>query len=65
MVTFNELKNTAYGGGAGGKQLVEITCLSTDTKPTENIMNGSTCIEMDTGKIYFFDEAGATWREFA
>lgn len=41
----------------------EIYCLSTDTQPT-NVPNGSICIEMDTGKIYFFDAAGSTWIEF-
>lgn len=39
-------------------------CLSTDTKPTEHILNGSSLIEMDTGKVYFFDEANGQWREF-
>lgn len=38
--------------------------LSTDTKPTENVGNGDCFIEMDTGKIYFFDEAGASWKEW-
>lgn len=61
MVTFNELKNTAYGGGAGGKQLVEISCLSTDTKPTENIMNGSELRMLDPEAkaltVYYFNEA--------
>jgi len=35
--------------------------LSTDVKPTENIVNGSAFIEMDTATIYFFDQAGAEW----
>ena len=35
--------------------------LSTDTKPTENVVNGSVFIEMDTSSIYFFDQAGKTW----
>lgn len=39
-------------------------CLSTDTKPTLNIANGSQMIEMDTSKVYFFDEANSQWREF-
>lgn len=38
--------------------------LSTDTKPTENIVNGSAFIEMDTGTLYFFDQAGKTWLEW-
>lgn len=39
--------------------------LSTDTpKPTEGVANGSAFIEMDTSKLYFFDAANATWREW-
>lgn len=40
-------------------------CLSSDTKPTVGIQNGSICIEMDTGKIYFFDEDNHVWRALA
>lgn len=36
--------------------------LSTDAKPT-NAANGSTFIEMDTGKAYMYDQANAQWRE--
>jgi len=43
----------------------DVRCLSTDTKPTENIANGSSLIEMDTGKVYFFDKDNELWREFA
>lgn len=42
---------------------VEIHCLSSDTKPTANIANGSICVEVDTGKVYFFNEAGSAWVE--
>lgn len=38
--------------------------LSTDTKPTENIANGSVFISMNTGKIYFYDFENATWLEW-
>lgn len=39
--------------------------LSTDTpKPTEGVANGSAFIEMDTSKLYFFNAANATWREW-
>ena len=41
----------------------DIRCLSTDTKPTEDIPNGSTCIEMDTGKGFLFDADNAEWHE--
>lgn len=39
--------------------------LSTDTpKPTEGVANGSAFIEMDTGKLYFYDLDNETWREW-
>lgn len=44
-----------------GDVLIESACLSTDTKPTDGIANGSACIEMDTGDKYMFDEAGGQW----
>lgn len=39
---------------------------STDTKPTETwegikIDNGSTFLEVDTQKLFFYDEEGKTW----
>lgn len=39
--------------------------LSTDTKPTECVANGSTFIEMDTRTVYLFDEENRLWRSFA
>lgn len=40
--------------------------LSTDTKPTDGIGNGSAFIEMDTGKLFFYDasEGGSGWIEW-
>lgn len=38
-------------------------CLSTDTKPTDKIRNGSTLYEIDTGKGYVFDSDSKTWFE--
>ena len=35
--------------------------LSTDTKKTENIANGSIFIEMDTNDAYWFDEEHSRW----
>jgi hypothetical protein len=34
----------------------EFRGLSTDTKPIERVGNGSIFIEMDTGKVFMFDE---------
>jgi hypothetical protein len=56
MVTV--LRNAYYG-----HWVHDVRCLSTDEKPTEDIMNGSTLLEMDTGKMYMFDKDNETWRE--
>lgn len=45
------------------KVMVEIACLSTDAKPTDGIATGSLALEVNTGKIYAFDEVGETWAE--
>ena len=37
---------------------------STDTKPTGTAVNGRAFIEMDTGKVYFFDAEGGEWLEW-
>lgn len=34
---------------------------SSDAKPTENIVNGSTFQEVDTGDFYFFNESTSAW----
>jgi len=41
----------------------EFRGLSTDTKPTENVGNGSLFFEMDTSKWYMFDASANTWME--
>ena len=58
---------SAYGGKPN-RNVSEIAGLSTDTKPTETIegigiANGSTYIEMDTAKVYIFDEENKLWYE--
>ena len=45
------------------KRYIEATGLSTDTKPTQNIAQGSTFTEIDTGKVFFFNETGTQWVE--
>ena len=47
-----------------GRNAKDYVCLSSDTKPV-GVSNGSMLLEMDTGKIYVFDEANSTWREIA
>ena len=42
-------------------------CKSTDTKPVGCVTNGTKLVEMDTGKIYYFDgagESGSEWIEW-
>lgn len=56
-------KKSIYVGNE--KCLVESACLSTDSKPTSGIANGSICIEMNTGKIFMFNEAGSAWVELS
>lgn len=46
-----------------GEVYNDVRCLSTDAKPINNIKNGSTLIEIDTGKKYLFDGATKTWIE--
>jgi len=35
--------------------------LSTDTKPTAGVPNGSVFVEVDTGYVYRFDAEHSTW----
>lgn len=57
MVTFIK----RYESFTVGKVYCDGDCLSTDTKPTNGIANGSKLYEMDTGKKYMFDEENSTW----
>lgn len=64
MVTIYNVKKTS-GENENPKFLVEVRCLSTDTKPVtlENgeIDNGSQLIEIDTQDLYLFDYSTKTW----
>lgn len=50
-----------------GHRRIEAHCLSTDIKPTEvlgyPIANASFIYEMDTGKMFEFDEENTRWIE--
>lgn len=35
--------------------------LSDDTKPTDGVPNGSDFLEIDTGKVWYYDAEGETW----
>ena len=39
----------------------EMFGLSTDTKPTDDLITGCKFTEVDTGDVYLFDEVGGTW----
>ena len=52
-------------GIEAGTTRFEFAGLSTDTKPTgDSVQNGSSFIEMDTGKLYFYDSDNSEWRVF-
>ena len=49
------------------KNELELRGLSTDEKPTtigsDELENGTTFIEMDTGNIFFYDANNKQWKE--
>lgn len=47
----------------GNKRYIEAYGLSTETKPTEQLVTGSMFIEVNTGSAYFWDETGETWHK--
>lgn len=53
------------GKYVGDASVVELAGLSTDAKPTAGLATGSLFLEVDTGKIYAFDEVGENWNELS
>ena len=50
----------------GKKKYYEFAGLKNDTKPTtDDISTGSTFLEVDTGDVYAYDEAGKEWNKIA
>lgn len=49
----------------GQVRYVELSCSSEDTKPLEDIANGSVAIEADTGFVYFYDETSGWVKQFS
>lgn len=43
------------------RAMTEYIGLSTDTKPSGNMVNGSSFYEMDTGDTYYWDADGEEW----
>ena len=62
MITYLINRPYTYANGVQ-KSLIQIACLSTNTKPTAGIVTGSVAIEVDTGDFYLFDEVSATWNK--
>lgn len=67
MVTITDKKYSEKDSGLEANAMENVkcregVCLSTDTKPTD-WENGSTLLEMDTGKVFVYDKANSTWRE--
>ena len=65
MITISEIRASSKSS----KNIIgELRGLSTDEKPTQiegnQITNGCVFIEMDTGKIYFYDLSNTSWIEF-
>lgn len=48
---------------ANNRAYVELAGLSTDAKPTDGLATGSIFTEVDTGTVFFFDDASETWVE--
>lgn len=68
MVTMYKKAKPYYVSENGKNQLKKEyfykgVCLSTDTKPIENITNGSQLLEMDTNKTYIYDVQNQEWLE--
>lgn len=66
MTTIYKIENTNVKPD-GTYASVELRGLSTDTKPTEiggkSVDNGSVFIEIDTGKLFFYDLENEEWKE--
>lgn len=66
MISIYQNNNLITNNRGEAKEL-EFRGLSTDTKPTQldnnDIANGSTFIEIDTGKIYLYDLENELWKE--
>ena len=57
-------QNYSYDSNGITRQLIAGVCLSGDTKPTD-VFNGSILFEMDTSKVYMFDQANNEWKEWS
>lgn len=60
MVSLINSSNTSFDHAA----YVEYAGLSTDTKPVGNFMTGSIFVEVNTGKVFFYNAAAAAGSEW-
>lgn len=65
--TKSEVKTFVTAEDPAPKAYFEFAGLSTDSKPTSfegaKVANGSVFLEMNTKKVYVYDEAGESWGE--
>lgn len=54
---------TVYEEWIGKKRYIIADATSSDSKPTEDIVNGSVISEIDTKKTYKFNEDTQSWVE--
>jgi len=47
----------------GKVKYFEFAGLSSDTKPTDKVSTGSLFLEVDTGDVYAYNEAGSEWKK--
>ena len=47
----------------GNKKYIEAAGLSTDSKPTADLVTGSVLVTVDDGKGYLFNETAGEWVE--
>ena len=45
------------------KRIANLFGTSEDTKPTDGYANGTIFMEVDTGKIFLFDEDASAWTQ--
>ena len=65
MITTTYAKFSHYNAEGVTVQIVTMMGLSTDSKPTDaSIGNGSAFLEMNTSKLYFYDAASESWKEW-
>ena len=59
----NDIIVYAAGLGEAPSRIAEFYGTSLDSKPTTGILNGSTFVEVDTGKLFLFNETAGEWVE--